>query len=72
MRSLKPSSLSPMSNSTFVYWTHVALQDFKAQHGREVSSPGDIAPVEAEYQRYKEIKKRLNRATAAATPRQQS
>jgi len=36
-------------------------QDFKAKYGREVSSPADIAPVEAEYQRYKDIKKRLSK-----------
>ncbi|KAG5177567.1 hypothetical protein JKP88DRAFT_226456 [Tribonema minus] len=41
-------------------------QEFKAKHGREVSSPADIAPVEAEYQRYKEIKKRLARAASAS------
>jgi hypothetical protein len=43
---------------------HVMLkkyeQDFRRAHGREVSSRADIAPVEAEYQRYKEIKRRLS------------
>ncbi|CAM9401166.1 unnamed protein product [Chrysoparadoxa australica] len=34
---------------------------FKEKHGREVSCPADIAPVEGEYQRYKEIKRRLTK-----------
>jgi len=46
---------------------HIMLKNyerqFKLQHGREVSSPEDIAPVEKEYQKYKEIKKKLTRLT---------
>mmetsp|Transcript_26986 Transcript_26986/g.34802 ORF Transcript_26986/g.34802 Transcript_26986/m.34802 type:complete len:689 (-) Transcript_26986:255-2321(-) len=47
---------------------HIMLKNyerqFKQQHGREVSSPDDIAPVEKEYQKYKEIKRKLMRLTA--------
>uniref|UniRef100_A0A7S2UXR7 FAM13A-like domain-containing protein n=1 Tax=Fibrocapsa japonica TaxID=94617 RepID=A0A7S2UXR7_9STRA len=44
---------------------HIMLKNyerqFKEKHGREVSCPEDIAPVESEYQRYKEIKRQLIR-----------
>lgn len=46
---------------------HIILKayerDFNQIHGRHVMKPEDIAPVAADYQRYKELKRRLKDST---------
>lgn len=42
--------------------------DFKEKHGRDVDSTSDIVAIAAEYQRYKEVKRRLSRLAKADNP----